>query len=279
MVRAPYVKPALTSVGFGTTAGTSVAADASANTKGTSFTELDAATTDDADGFYLNILVNSQTDMLIDIATGAASSETVIVADIQVSSSQNTTIQEVVEFYIPLPIVAGTRLSARCQASTGSKTCFLAPTLVSGEPYSLMRCVRSDTYGANTADSGGTSVDPGASISTKGGWVQLSASIAADADYVVTLIGNQLNAARTDSNFAVDLGTGANPNEVVLIPNMYARPNSQSDGIRPHEFERWVPKVPSGTRLVARASCGINDATDRLLDVSAITFTREATPI
>lgn len=267
-----HVPESLVSFGIGGSAGTGVTAGGSANTKG-SYSELDASTDIDADGFYLNILLSFGADFLIDIAIGAPGSEVDVISNLQVSSVAATTIvQEVIDIYIPLRVPAGTRLSARCQATTGSKTCFISGQLARGGRFRELGLSRATTYGANTADSGGTSVDPGATISTKGAYSQLSAAITNPIKYALVCIGNQANAARTDSNFLSDIAIGGAGSESIVIPDLYFRPSSATSTLRPHNFQRFVSPIAAGTRLAARGLCGINDATDRLFDVVVIGF-------
>lgn len=101
--------------------GTSVPPSASANTKG-GFTQLIASTSVDYLGFYVEVnLGDTNTSAsvgafsLIDIAIGGAGSEIIIVPNIQWYHGASRPRQ----FY-PIPIPAGTRISARCQADAAS---------------------------------------------------------------------------------------------------------------------------------------------------------------
>jgi hypothetical protein len=107
--------------------GTTLTASASANVKG-AYTELIAATAKRSVCMivHLGIVPTVAIYYLVDIAIGAAASEVVIVPDLHVwhSNSQTTPIT------IPIMIPPGTRISARCQASTGSKTIQIAISLL-----------------------------------------------------------------------------------------------------------------------------------------------------
>lgn len=100
---------------------TAVTASASLHTKG-SYTELLAATTKRST--CLMILIRSSTaasDFLIDVATGAAGSEVVLIPDLLYASSLTD-----MNYTFPLRISAGTRISARCQADVSAAVCLMA---------------------------------------------------------------------------------------------------------------------------------------------------------
>lgn len=251
-------------------AGTQLTVPASANTKG-AWTELEDSCPIDADGFYVQVLCGFATlDVLFDIAIGAGGSEVVILENVLVSSMSAA---EYVtnHFYVPLPVKAGTRLAGRYQASsTTNDQVHVQPQFVAGDWFSSLRCGRATTYGANTADSGGTSVDPGGTINTKGAYSELSASVNG-MRHALICVGNQANGARSGAGWLVDLAVGGAGSEAVVIPNMQLRQVITIDLFSPAFIERPMV-VKSGQRLSARASCGINDATDRLLDLVVIGF-------
>lgn len=246
--------------------------NASLNTKATTYSTIVASAAFDADGFFVRVLGSTTVaDGLIDIAFGAASSEVVVVSNLCFNTGNG--FQTMAEVYIPLPVPAGTRVSMRMQSTDGSNGgCNGSITLVRGGIYEKMRLNRATTYGANTADSGGVSVDPGGSANTFGNWIQIDAAIANPIKHAIMCIGGQNNGARTDAEHQFELGTGANPNEVTVIPNLYVRQISTYDALFPSWFGAQVEPIPAGTRLVARQAASITDATDRLADVVVIGF-------
>lgn len=262
------------SVGQVSSNGTQLSAPASANTKG-SWQQIVAATDKDWDGFKVQILVGQGTlDVLVDLAIGAAASEQVILENVLVSSPNigSGDGYTAAHFYCPLPIKAGTRVAGRYQtSSTTNDEVFVILEGCPGTWLSTLGLTRATTYGAATADSGGTSVDSGAVANTKGSWAQLSAAITNPMRYAVVCVGNQANAARTNTSFLVDLGIGAAASEVVAVPNLYYRARQFDDLIVP-PFTDVPLSVGVGQRLVARCQSQITDATDRLLDVVVIGF-------
>lgn len=262
------------SVGQVSSNGTGLTAPASANTKG-AWQQITAATDKDWDGFHVQVLVGQGTlDVLIDIGIGAAASEQVILENVLISSP-NVGAGDgytAAHFYVPLPVKAGTRVAGRYQtSSTTNDEVFVLLEGAAGDSFSALSLGRATTYGASTADSGGTSVDCGGSINTKGAWSQLSAAIANPIRHALVCFGNQANNARTNVSFLVDVGVGAAAAEVVVVPNMYVRARQFDDLLVPPFAERSMT-AQSGQRLAARAQCQTADATDRLVDVVVIGF-------
>lgn len=255
------------------TAGINVDSSASANTKG-SYVELSASTPFDADGFYLTAADGvTGRDYLIDIAVGAAGSEAVILENIPFHTGGTGNIG-LAQAYIPIPIKAGTRVSARAQASTGSSGVRLMVRLVAGSFYASIRCGRATTYGAATADSGGVSVDPGGVANTKGSYAQIVASLTNPFACCMVCLSGQANAARQTARWFTDVAIGGAGSEQVLIDNHYSRVTVavDNDTIEPIWSPLMFVSAKSGERLAARAQSHITDATDRLFDVVVIGF-------
>lgn len=231
-----------------------------ANTKG-SYVQLDASTAFAV--AWVTIILSNQNnggrDVLVDIATGAAGAETVVIANIW-GGTQNSFPNNVYRFR--LSIAAGVRIAARAQDNGGSET--LDITMQIGDDDWGSGAV--DTYGAVTADSGGTSIDPGAVANTKGAYVQLSASSAADLTELIFAAGNQDNAARQFDHWLVDIATGAAGAESVAIADvMVGQAATGSVNVSPN-IASWLLAIASGARLAVRAQTTTTDATDRLFD-------------
>lgn len=251
--------------------GTNVAASASLNTKG-SYVELEASAALDADGFYFYVLTGTVAgDYLIDVAIGGAGSEVDIVSNLLCSSPSNNS-EAPFEVYIPLPIPAASRISCRCQSSDSSATPTVCGVLAKGGFYKAMRMSRATTYGANTADSGGVSIDPGGTINTKGAYSQLSAAITNPIRYAIICAGSQNNTVRTAMTHTVDIAYGGAGSETVIVPDINIRQVAVAyDGIQPAFTPRFFD-LQAGQRLAARQAASGTDATDRLLDVVVIGF-------
>jgi hypothetical protein len=250
-----------------------------ANTKGT-YVELAASSAFACNHFAAYVqatIATAGVQILLDIATGAGGAETVIVPDLLTEGTNTASnISGAGGWQLPLAIDASTRIAGRIAASSAA-----TPTLVV-----IMLAAAGDTpgvssftaLGINTADSGGTSVDPGAVANTKGAYAELSASLAAVAQVIVPLFSLGGNAAPAAARWYVDIAIGAAASEVVLIPDL---PVTVSAGTtpRPHLTPRgytFLTYIAAATRVAARASCQSTDATDRLIDVAALVATAPA---
>lgn len=245
------------------TAATVVTAHASANTKGI-YSQLIAATAHDSDWLLVQVGLGTsetnQADVHIDIAIGADGSEVVIISNLLISQVNG----QVVQFLFPRHIPQGTRIAAAIAATTGGSTvrCQVVVIANGSAPNSLQRVT---TYGAVTADSGGTSLDPGAVGSTKGAYVELTAACN-EIKWLVVALGCQANTARADARFYLDIAIGAGGSEQVKVPNLLFYSDLTSDLLSPATYA-FPCSIPAGSRIAARTQCTITDATDRLIDV------------
>jgi len=248
----------------------------STHTKG-AYVQVTAATPYDSSRLYLYVVTSDAQSrhFLVDVATGAASAETVIVANVAVASgSALTVIGEVIQIDVDIP--AGSRLAVRCQAAGATQTVNIVVYLEDRAVASLANPV---TYGAVTASTRGTSVDPGTTALTKGAYVQLSASTTARIDVLLccfTTIAPGTNIAVFQTWF-VDVATGAASAETIVIPDIRVDVSSFDDYVKP-VFLRLPISIPASTRVAVRCSCSVNTATLRLLAVTLIGMQEPSAP-
>ena len=254
----------------------------SASTDWTTITSSDTA---DTKGIYVELVASTPFDCsllsvhhfpvfaqavgLIDIAVGGAGSEQVIIANLletlQVGRDVNRTLW-------PISIPAGTRISARVQDDEATAHphhiglyLFEAGFLPS-QPLS-----RVTTYGAQTGDSSGTQIDPGAVINTKGSWIEIDASIANDIRMLTILVGTAGgNTSLSTARFYLDVGVGAGGSEQIVLPDALFLTTTTTDEYHPNPCVPGVPvNIPAGSRLAVRSQCTINNAADRVFDLIA----------
>jgi microcompartment protein CcmK/EutM len=246
--------------------GTSVAAHASANTKG-AYVQLIAATARDSQAILVMIDdVAAGVDYLIDLAIGAAASEQVIVGNLYAGAGTGS-ISYGAQYCLLLSIPAATRVSARCQATTGGSTprisCLLfAQGFLPSSPFGLV-----ETYGAATGDSGGSSINPGAVANTKGAYTEIIASTTYPISAVILAFGNQINTVRSSQSWLVDLAIGAAASETVILPNLALNASTSPDTVVPQTYGPLPVSIPAGSRIAARAQSDGTDATDRQFDL------------
>jgi len=246
--------------------GTTITSGAS-NTKG-SFTEIASATTQAHSGIMVSILLAASTDLktdsIIDIAIGAAS-EQIIVPDLIYSGGASAA-HGVVIIPIPVGIPSGTRISARVSSETASTQFEITITGLSSGLLSPSNLNRVDAYGVVAASSGGTNIDPGSTINTKGGAVELTAGTTKALKGFFLGIGSNSNPATTTGSWLLDIMIGA-ATEQVILKDIMLRTSAVGDSIFPKSVSFIPMQIPKGTRISARAQSTIDNTTDRIVDV------------
>lgn len=244
--------------------GPTITAHASANTKG-SYTEIISSTPHDAHWIMVTLGVALREDFLVDIAIGGAGSEQIVIANFPHSNvpgggqATNTTL-------IPVFIPAGSRVSARCQATTGAAVVRIALHLLQMGALSPGSAGFVETYGANTGDSGGAQLDSGGSANTKGSYTEITSATSRPIRWLVLCIGNMNNSARQDTVGYLDIAIGAAGSEQVIVPNIPIGQDSGADMCWP-AYVSFPIDIPAGSRIAARTSWNFTDATDRLIDL------------
>lgn len=253
-----------------TTLGTTVTSHASANTKG-SYVELITATAWAGSYLYVSTVGAPTTtgtlrDFLIDIAMGSAGSETVIVPNLVFTQNPSTTPFSGFFVLCPLETPKGSRISARCQDSTGGGDVKLVVHVLGGGSMGPT-CQLCTSVGADTTDSGGQVIDPGASTNTEGAIQEMSAAVPFDVRAVAMTVGLRRNTSQAASGYwAFDLLVGAGGSEVVAIPDICVNCNA-SEFLVPSAQGAFPCHIKKGSRVSLRVRSNLNDATDRLLDV------------
>lgn len=243
-----------------TSAGTDIAASGTANTKG-SYVTLISSTAFHSDRLVIVMGSASLTTYLVDIAVGAAASEQVLIPNIHYSGSN--LFPYVMDF--PVGVPAGSRVSCRCASATASAAVSISAYAIAGgwsAPPGLSRVI---TYGALTASSKGTEIDPGGTVNTKGAWVELVAPFTPTPALkgLILGLGNNNNVAASAGSWLIDVGVGTAGFEQVAIPN-YRMSMSTAETITP-PCTPFIPvSIPAGSRLAVRAQSNLSvDATDR----------------
>lgn len=238
-----------------------------ANTKG-SYAQLTASLSAACVGLLASFRGDTiLIDLLFDLATGAAASETVVLADLAHSVGR---VRHITLVGVPLAIAQSTRVAARGQATGATELGYIAAyTWALDSSIPMHGATTADTYGANTTDSGGVSVDPGGTINTKGAYAELTSSCNAVQSLSV-LFANQVNTVRTSCDWIIDIATGAAGVEAVKLADIWTACSLNSDSVIPDGYPSLPVAITASTRIAARAACNINDATDRLIDVIVV---------
>jgi len=266
----------------GASGGVAVATAGSEATKG-SWIQLIASTADDAQGFLVTFGFGDTgevgAEMLVDIGIGANPNEVAIVANLPANMATAVDRNVTSSVYIPLRVPAGTRITARAQSTNADTPTYAADTIlvsvhmVSRTWAGMPGCGECETLGADTTDSAGTAVDPGATPNTKGAVVVFSASLGEDA--CAALVGatrSGENRALTTCDWLVDVLVGGAGVEEVVVPNVFFGGSDSGDMISPFVSGPVPCYIPAGSRVTVRASSDLGASPDRILDVILYLF-------
>ena len=247
--------------------GINLVPSGTAHVKG-GFTELLAST-----GFsYTNLLIGfSSRDndvAIVDIAIGSAGNEEVILHDLLVDLSTDTSRFDSQSTMLPVSIPAGTRISGRVQAGSTTTNGPAAKFIGFGGSLSESSALsQSNAEGINLGTTRGTQVDPGATVNTKGAYSQLTASSTKDYKGFFLTLDQNGNTAPAAAHFLIDIAIGGAASEQIILPEYWRQ--SDTDDVPGAHFSPFFPiAIPIGTRIAARAQSTTNDATDRIFNIS-----------
>jgi hypothetical protein len=217
----------------------------------TAWTQLFASTAARAGLMSINIqqqnVSAANNSTLIDIATGAAGSETAILSDLAVGGATSAGgAYTGISFFVPVRIAAGTRVSARAQTAVASRNVTVHMAL-----YNLRSALTLptslDVIGTSTATSAGTAMS-GAS----GTWVQITASTS-QLYRAILLIPSVGSTSVTTVSTDMDIGVGAAGSEVVIgtVPMRFTSAEQAGNPIE-SPYLPMAYQIPAGSRLAVR---------------------------
>lgn len=235
-------------------------ANASAHTKG-NWVELISVPQSPISGLVLSYYTAASTDFLVDIAIGAAGSETIILNNLVAGAATGYPIRSL---FLPIEIPVGARIATRCQSNPGNIDINIFIYLMGQGFLPSHSYQRITTYGANISTTRGVAYDCGAVANTKAGWVEVISSTTNPIRQLLIGIGNQ-NVSRSGyPRFAMDIGIGAAGSEVIEVANVFFAGDPYC--IYPIYFIFNV-MIPSGSRIAINAQCSGTTAGQRAFDV------------
>lgn len=261
-----------TSIGanLATSLGTVITAGGSPATKG-AYTQLIASTANDTAFISIQItgFGGSSPSGSVDIAIGAAASELIIIDNLILSDLGHS---GMANYFFPVSIPAGTRISARCMTFTSGDTMQVSAILFDGAFTQIEGASGVDSIGFTEIGITGTVIDPGATPNTKGSYAQLVASTSKDYLGFTTHIDvGSVSTTAAFPSWLFDVAIGAGGSEKIILPNQAASAtgsvgaSGSVDGLG-----GFFPiPIPAGTRIAARSQCNTGTAADR---TSAITL-------
>jgi hypothetical protein len=237
---------------------------ASAHTKG-SWVEIVPSAPNGVVGIDLYVMHGGgSTEYLVDVGIGAAGSEITIAANLSYASINVYSYRNAQVYHIPIAVAAGTRIAVRNQSVLANKTMVCAIGLSINTVNTVSPFAAVLTLGADTANTRGTLVEPGASANTKGAYTQFTASstIHTKGFLVGMMSGN--NSAPAECGWLLDIAVGDSGSEVVIVGDIPFNVHSQYILTIMPVITKFIPvSIPIGTAISMRAQCSTNDVTDR----------------
>lgn len=236
--------------------GTQLTAHATnAHTKG-SYTELISATSFDV--YEIEIILTdaaagaTDTGFLVDIATGAAASESVVIANLNGGHANFRGNEDVggQKYRFPLRIVSGTRIAARCQAVNPNDTIQVGIWLRGGSTAPDFYGSSVTTYGADTAASQGVVVTSGAGA--KGNYAEITSATSAEHHFWTWGVAGADNALNSTA-YIVDLAKGAAASETDIDANRWVGTLATNEELSMMNTNGFYHTIAASTRLAARA--------------------------
>ena len=251
--------------------GTLVSSHATtAHTKNATYTELIASTAFETYGILIyfsdvggtNLAASS---MLVDLAIGGASSESVIISNLNAGYASAQKAQRGGQkYWFPLRIPAGSRLSATAQSLIVADDVRMAVWLF-GKPNRPVWAGDSVvTYGADTSLSQGVIVATGAS-GAEGTYTQIVASTTRAHPYLAAGVGCAADTSVIDGTYYLDIGSGSATEANLLLNQVLVTDSSEALS---HYFPiSCYAHVASGVRLATRISqvSGVAQSLDVIL--------------
>lgn len=242
------------------------------NTKG-SYSELIASTGIATKNIWICLHkdgTGDTQDYLVDIATGAVSSEVIVLQDLYLSVKSG---RVCIVGPFPLVVAAGTRISARAETTNTTGTESVAVSaIVTDADIPVLTSTSVDTEGAGPGSSGqkGTTIDFGDNgANTKSSYVEVVASAPSNAELMYLVFGRNGNNALTSGTFLVDIAIGAAASEVVEIPDILMATTGATDEMGPLIVGPFPCADMQSSRVAIRGQTTITDATDRVLSFVA----------
>lgn len=242
---------------------TGITTGAASNTKG-SWTALGSFSEATAGLLLRWAFYHSGRSWLFDIALGSTSN--IIINNLYTSGGTAGMAFSAAAMFVPIEIPAGTIVYGRGQASAASLAAMLMAKSIpfGGNNMLIGAAGQVTTFGAETANTSGMTVDSGAVANTYGSWYTLSSGIPYDAKLLTIAVGDNLDHSRSVTTWVIEVGVGATP---VAIATLVYYAHSVGDFITPVSQQIFA-QIPAGTPLKIRAKCTIT-TTDRLIDVVA----------
>lgn len=245
--------------------GTMTLDSTATHTKG-SWVQLTSGLDYDIHGFYcFRRSIEYSADFLWDIGLG--STPDIIINNRMECDNNDYRMPKLSGVFIPIFIPKSTEIKGRSQSSySGGSSVYLEFTGYKGGGFAHPLFSKCYTYGANTGDTGGTLVDPGAVANTYGTWVEFISSLPEDIKgFEIMQSHRSDHAFSTGTSWWMQVGVGASTFEEIIVDGFYYGANHYKDIIMPMSTGFIPIQIPKGTRMTIRNKCDRTSA-DRYVD-------------
>lgn len=246
--------------------------NATAHVKGSWATQSGGAPSR-ADGFYLSPawIGSSGTRRTVLVDIGFGSGPTVLINNLMLCppSANYLTLPRCIaqQVYFPVSAPPSELFKARSQASSASHQDIYMQVM---QMSSGMPCVGSvvDTYGADTANTKGTTLTAPNTEGSFGSWVQLSSSCERVKAIIVAVGHGQANwSTYSDQWIILEIGIGASSSELTICRIEDVASSSGTDIASQNWVGPYYVDIPSGTRISARVAKQYSSSSQRTVDV------------
>lgn len=232
---------------------TSATSPSTANTKTSTWTQVVASTSEDANAVMFGMAGNiggADYGSLFDLAVGASGAETVVAQNIALF---NIAFTNFLLATIPVRIPAGSRVSWKGQCAQASKNLFPTVTLLNVGDY-LSTPTSVDTYGVDTSISRATALTGTSGVT----WTEIAASTSRPYQAIVVVPSNY-SSVGVNANVQLTVGVGPSGEERAIG---YCDFNQNSAGTLQFVTSLNLPiigtPVPAGSRLSIRHNMAAN---------------------
>lgn len=210
-------------------------------------------------------------DIIVDIGIGASGSEVVLINNLLMSQTAGIAYHWF-NYHVPIFIPKGSRVAVRAQSTANFQNVAPLMKFMFQPMFNPAKYRSCETWGANTGDSGGVSIDPGGTANTKGAWSEIVASSSKRVRQLLLRFGAGQNSGLQAAAYQVDVGVGAAGSESLLVTDLRLWAHTSRQVITPSVYGPIPVDIPAGTRVAVRGLCSITDATDRKFDVVGYGF-------
>lgn len=244
--------------------GTTVAANATANIKG-SYVTIGTASFD-YDGFWFTAgragVGSTGVAYRYDIAVNNGGSDQIICQDLFYEGSSLWYLQTPSAFYLPIRVPKGGVLKVACQSSAGGDWMYPSIQGVAGDSH-FLRGFTSLIATTDWTNTGPANSGTGVGGTTQTGWVEVCASTAyrVAALYLGLALKGAGGSTYLDCMFDVATGTAGNERQLFTVHGYDDTTNGTNSALLGAPAGPYAVDIPAGTRLSVRMQGSFASAT------------------